>query len=188
LALRQRDATGQGCHLDIAMADAMFTFAWHGLARGFATGRFPAPGEDLLVGGSPRYQLYPTRDGALVACAALEQKFWLAFCKAIELAPALVNDFADPAATRAAVAAIIAGKGADEWRPLFAATDCCVTIVASLEQAMRDPHFIMRGLFAHEVVGPSGSKIPALPLPIAPEFRDQVHVAKTWPPRKGSND
>ena len=27
LALRQRDLTGEGCHLDIAMADAMFTFA-----------------------------------------------------------------------------------------------------------------------------------------------------------------
>ncbi len=38
LALRQRDRTGQGCHLDIAMTDAMFTFAWHALARRWATG------------------------------------------------------------------------------------------------------------------------------------------------------
>ena len=110
LGLRQRDITGHGCHLDIAMADAMFTFAWHGLAQGFATGRFPAPGTDELAGGSPRYQLYPTRDGALVACAALEQKFWLAFCHTIGLPEPLKNDFADPPATRAAVVAIIAGK------------------------------------------------------------------------------
>ena len=27
LALRARDQSGQGCHLDIAMSDAMFTFA-----------------------------------------------------------------------------------------------------------------------------------------------------------------
>ena len=45
LALRQRDATGQGCHLDIAMADAMFTFAWYALAIGQVTGKYPKPGE-----------------------------------------------------------------------------------------------------------------------------------------------
>ena len=81
LALRQRDRTGQGCHLDIAMTDAMFTFAGHALAVGHATGAFPGAGGARLTGGSPRYQLYPTRDGKLVACAALEQKFWLAFTR-----------------------------------------------------------------------------------------------------------
>src|SRR5205085_7106879 len=38
LGLRQRDATGQGVHLDIAMADALFTFAWYPYASGQATG------------------------------------------------------------------------------------------------------------------------------------------------------
>src|SRR5262249_57017648 len=96
LALRQRDATGEGAHLDIAMADAMFTFAWYALALGHATGRYPAPGELPLAGSSPRYQLYPTADGKLVACAALEQKFWLAFVTAIGLAPDLANDLSNP--------------------------------------------------------------------------------------------
>ena len=47
-------STGQGCHLDIAMSDAMFTFAWYALALGAATGKFPKPGELALVGGEPR--------------------------------------------------------------------------------------------------------------------------------------
>jgi crotonobetainyl-CoA:carnitine CoA-transferase CaiB-like acyl-CoA transferase len=76
LGLRQRDMSGQGCHIDIAMSDAMFTFAWHALLSGFAGHGFPGSGEDHLVGGSPRYRLYPTRDGKVVACAALEPKFW----------------------------------------------------------------------------------------------------------------
>jgi crotonobetainyl-CoA:carnitine CoA-transferase CaiB-like acyl-CoA transferase len=172
LALRQRDQTGAGCHLDIAMTDAMFTFAWHALASGQATGRYPAAGEAQLAGGSPRYALYPTRDGKLVACAALEQRFWLAFCAAINLAPALIEDATDPAATRAAVATIVAGRSAEDWRPVLAAADCCATIVASLEEAVRDPHFVARGLFAREVVGAAGTAMAALPLPIAPEFRD----------------
>jgi len=173
LALRARDRSGQGCHLDIAMTDAMFTFAWYALALGAATGRFPKPGELMLVGGSPRYRLYPTRDGKLVACGAIEQKFWLAFAKAIGLAPEFVNDLRDPDATRDAVAKLIAARTAEEWRPIFAAADCCTTIVVSLEQAMRDPHFVERGLFAHQIASASGKTMPALPLPLAPEFRDK---------------
>src|SRR5215472_2939830 len=41
LGLRQRDATGQGCHIDVAMTDAMFAFQWLSLATGHATGQFP---------------------------------------------------------------------------------------------------------------------------------------------------
>ncbi len=172
LALRQRDRTGEGCHLDIAMADAMFTFAWQALAIGQGTGRYPGQGEAWTAGGSPRYALYPARDGALVACAALEQKFWETFCAVIGLAPALTHDSADPAATRAGIAAIIAERTAADWHPIFAKADCCVTIVASLEEAMRDPHFVERGLFAYRAVGSAGTTIAALPVPIAPMFRD----------------
>jgi crotonobetainyl-CoA:carnitine CoA-transferase CaiB-like acyl-CoA transferase len=181
LGLRQRDATGQGCHVDIAMANAMFTFAAHALAAGQATGEFPRSGGARLSGGSPRYQLYPTSDGRLVACAALEQKFWLTFAAAIGLAPVFVDDRRDPAATTAAVAAIIARRSAAEWRPVFAAADCCVTIMSTLEEALVDPHFAARGLFSHRVAGPSGQTMPALPVPIDPAFRDDPMRVKSVP-------
>src|ERR1700674_335988 len=130
LGLRQRDLTGQACYVDVAMTDAMFTFAWFGFVTGHATGRFPGPGEMRLTGASPRYQLYPTKDKKLVACGALEQKFWLGFCAAIGLPQPLVDDRPDPAATKAAVASIIAAETAEHWRPIFAAADCCATIMA----------------------------------------------------------
>ncbi len=171
LALRRRDRSGEGAFLDIAMADAAFTFAWEGLAPGLAGKGFPGAGETTLAGGSPRYQVYPTRDGRLVACAALEQQFWSAFTAAIGLAPELIDDTRDPAATRAAVASLIASRTAEEWRPIFAAADCCATIVASLAEAVHDPHFVARGLFAHRIAAPSGATMPALPLPIAPALR-----------------
>ncbi len=184
LALRQRDRNGEGCHLDIAMTDAMFTFAWYALALGQASGRFPGPGELSLTGGSPRYQLYPTQDGKIVACGALEQKFWLAFAGAIGLPAALIDDKSDPAATRGAVAIAIAAKTAAEWKPIFAAADCCVTIVAPLEEAIRDPHFAGRGLFRHKVESAAGQSMPALPLPIADQFRDDPAVAKKAPEKR----
>jgi alpha-methylacyl-CoA racemase len=116
-----------------------------------------------------------------VACAALEQKFWLAFANTIGLAPQFVDDRSDPAASADAVAAILAGRTADEWRPAFAAADCCVTIMATLEEALSDPHFVQRGLFAHTVAGPSGATMPALPVPIAPAFRDAPQNVRAAP-------
>lgn len=152
----------------------MFTFAWYAHAIGHATGRFPKPGELPLAGGSPRYQLYPTSDGKLVACGALEQKFWNAFADAIGLAAELRNDFADPEATRKSVAGLIASKPSSHWEPIFQAADCCATLVSSLEEAQRDPHFVARGLFARSIAGASGASMPALPVPIVPDFRDDV--------------
>jgi alpha-methylacyl-CoA racemase len=178
LGLRARDQSGEGAHIDVAMTDAMFTFAWYALALGTAAGRFPKAGELSLVGASPRYQLYATKDGQLIACGAIEQKFWDGFTKAIGLPAALIDDARDPKATRDAVAKIVAARTAAEWRPLLAQADCCATVVMPLEQAMRDPHFVARGLFAHEVESGSGKKLPALPLPIAPQFREPPAAKK----------
>jgi crotonobetainyl-CoA:carnitine CoA-transferase CaiB-like acyl-CoA transferase len=181
LALRARDRSGQGCRIDIAMTDAMFTFAWYALALGSVSGQFPKPGEMSLAGGSPRYQLYPAKDGKIVACGAIEQKFWLSFAEAISLPAEFVNDARDPQATRAAVAQLIAARTSDEWRPIFARADCCVTVVTPLKEALRDPHFIGRGLFAHEIETASGKTTPALPVPIAPEFREPARAKKAPP-------
>jgi len=76
-------------------------------------------------------------------------------------------------------------RTADEWRPIFATADCCVTIVVSLQEAMLDKHFIERGLFACTIEGASGKILPALPVPISPEFRDKPG-AKRSPPLENS--
>jgi alpha-methylacyl-CoA racemase len=170
LALRTRDKTGEGARLDIAMADAMFTFAWFGLAQGHATGRFPGPGENMLAGGSPRYGLYETADGKVVAVGALEQKFWDSFCETIGLPWPSRDDGRDPAATRQAVADLIRARPAEEWRRLLARADCCCTVLASLEEARADEQFRGRGLFQYRVEQ-DGQRMPMTPLPIAPAFR-----------------
>lgn len=173
LAVIARHQSGQGTYVDVAMADAMFTFAWMALAAIHGTGRAPGPNEMMLTGASPRYQIYPTKDGKLVACGALEQKFWMSFCGTIELPVEFTNDFKNPEATKRAVRGIIAGQDAEYWQPKLAAADCCATIVATLEQALRDKHFIERGLFVANISSAAGDKTtPALPIPISPAFRD----------------
>ncbi|MCB1493161.1 MAG: CoA transferase [Rhodobiaceae bacterium] len=171
LALIRRHKTGEGAVIDIAMTDAMFTFAWWAYAEGVATGRWSGPNEGQLANGSPRYALYSAADGALIAVAALEQKFWDTFCDMIGLSPDLRDDSPDPGATRAEVARLIAQKAAADWEPLLETADCCVSVVRSLADAVRHPHFRERGLFSGEILLADGETIPALPVPLSPEFR-----------------
>jgi hypothetical protein len=54
-----------------------------------------------------------------------------------------------------------------------------------LEEALRDPHFVGRGLFAHRVAGPGGATMPALPVPIDPQFRADPAEVKAVPKLSG---
>lgn len=178
LALRQRDMTGQGAHLDIAMADAMFTFAWYGFAEGHAKGRFPQADENMLAGGSPRYGIYRTADARYLAVGALEQKFWDDFCEGIGLPHHLRDDRRDPPATRKAIETMVARETSEAWRARLAPLDCCCTIVATLEEALRDEHFRTRGLFAYEA-SQGGARLPMAAVPIAPGFRRDPSELRT---------
>jgi len=126
-----------------------------------------------VTGGTPRYRLFPAADDRLVAVAAIEQRFWEIFCGLIELEPALRDDAKDPPATIAGIAAILRGRPGAHWRAVFAGRDCCCSVVASLREAMEDPHFVARGLFRGTVSG-GGATLPALPVPVLPIFRREV--------------
>ncbi len=175
LALRERDRTGKGCKLDIAMADNLFAFMYWALGNGLVAGEWPKPGGDLVTGGSPRFNIYRTKDGKFVAAAPLEQKFWENFCTLIGLGLELQDDRRDAMATKRAVAEKIAVKTAEEWRALFAGKDLCCCIVKSVEEALRDAHFVARGVFAAKLAA-GGEQIAALPVPVAPRFRAQPEV------------
>lgn len=179
LALRQREQTGMGCHLDIVMADNLFTFMYWALGNGWAGGRWPQPGKELVTGGTPRYQIYRTADGRYLAAAPLEQKFWENFL-AVLGAPELLDDRADPEATRQRVARIILDRTAAEWEQRFRGVDCCVVVVRSLEEAVSHPHFVSRGLFRH-MLRDDGSRIPALPVPVVDQFRRAPDAPQAYP-------
>ena len=85
LALRERDLSGHGCHLDISMTDGVLPFLFWAIGKTSSSKEDPVNGGDRLTGGSPRYRLYPTSDNRIVAAGPLEDKFWSAFTAAIGL-------------------------------------------------------------------------------------------------------
>ncbi len=187
LALLQRARTGAGCKLDVSMTDNLFPLAYWALGAGQALGAWPRPGGEMLSGGSPRYQIYRTKDDRFVAAGPLEQRFWQTFCEIINLPVALRDDAADAEATKAAVAQIIRSEDAATWRERFAGRDACSVVVATLEEAARDPHFVARGLFDHRIkLGASNS--PAMPVPIDAAFRGDKNRALAFPKLGADND
>jgi len=163
LALLQRERTGQGRHLDIAIADNVFPFIFWALAE---AGSSPlGPGAGRLAGGSPRYQTFRTSDGRTALVAALEQKFWDAFCEVIGLDEQLRDDAGDPQATIAAVAAIIESRPSWHWAAAFEEADCCCSVAATVAEAMADSAFQARGLFT-AAAGVPPARAAGLPLPL----------------------
>ena len=112
LALIQRQQTDQGCYLDVAMTDNLFTLMTWAIGRGLCEEGFPESSAGKLTGGSPRYQIYPTSDKRHVAAAPLEQKFWNNFCEITELPEGFRDDGKDPQATISKLREIIATKSA----------------------------------------------------------------------------
>ena len=181
MALWRREKTGEGAQIDIAMAENLFPFLYWAQGEGQVTGDWPGNGDALVTGGTPRYRLYPTADDRFAAIAPIEQKFWEAFCETIGLDPALRDDSKDPEATTAGVAAILRSQSAAHWAPIFEAADCCCSIVRTLEEAMTDPHFRERGVFAARIASAAGEEMPALPVPVIPGFREGGDAPRSAP-------
>ncbi|MDB0539832.1 carnitine dehydratase [Ralstonia solanacearum] len=168
-ALVDARATGHGRHLDVSMTDAVFA---HNLMAFFAVGahgRASRAGTDLLNGGVPCYGVYRTADGRFMAVGALELKFWQALCDVIgrpewkgrhwSCGQPVGGD--EARALRDALAALFRSATQAEWIARFAGTDCCVTPVLRMEEALRHPLFAER----NSVVKENGEPVQlALPL------------------------
>jgi crotonobetainyl-CoA:carnitine CoA-transferase CaiB-like acyl-CoA transferase len=158
------------------MAEGAFAFAYWAHAEGVIAGREIASGNTRLTGGQARYRLYTAADGRQIAVGAIEEKFWQAFCDVIGLPPELRDDLSDPEPSAAEVARRLASQPSTHWEPLLAAADCCCTVVKTPAEAATDPHFTARGVFGRKL-NISGRVVPALSLPIAPEFRSPADPA-----------
>lgn len=176
LALLRRNQTGEGCRIEVAMYDNLFVFMYWALGNAFAAGRWPRAGGELTTGGTPRYQIYRTKDNRFIAAAPLEDRFWRNFCEVLGLVPQLADDTRDPQATKTAIAEIILSRTAAEWEHAFAGHDVCCAVVRSLQEAIEDPHFRSRGLLSHQIVT-DRLRLQALPVPISELFRSESRTA-----------
>lgn len=172
-AVIERQRTGKGRHLDIALSDCALALNCIFGANFMASGKPPGLGAELLNGGS-FYGYYRTRDDRYLAVGSLEPQFAQAFFQAIDH-PEWLPRGADlePAAVkklREDIAGVIAAHELEHWQGVFSAIDACVEPVLDLSEARRHPHFIERGMFTTSR-GPEGTATEQIAAPL--RFHDE---------------
>jgi crotonobetainyl-CoA:carnitine CoA-transferase CaiB-like acyl-CoA transferase len=147
-ALLARERDGQGCEIDLALADVVMPFQLFALADLGARGHVPRPEGELLNGGWACYRPYRTRDGHDVTLGAVEAHFWAAFCNASGR-PDWLERHAEPLPQRALIAELDAHFGAltlEQCVARYGPADCCFAPVADLGQAVESAQLRARGL------------------------------------------
>jgi crotonobetainyl-CoA:carnitine CoA-transferase CaiB-like acyl-CoA transferase len=152
-ALRERDASGEGQFVDVAMKDGALSWLAMDAARYFADGDVPARGRTQLAGGLICYRPYRCADG-WVTLGALEPKFWAAWCAGVGR-PELTDRQFDPVGsdTHCAVAAEFAARTRDEWRAFNDEHDCCVEPVLDLGEALGEAGDMVVEVGGHRLLG-----------------------------------
>lgn len=147
-ALYGRERTGRGAVVDTALLEAASAFSVG--AFGQLRGGTLARGEQVLGGSRPCYAVYPTKDGAFIAVAALEPKFWRAFVAVLgvsQLEDAAFEGGAAGARARARIAEVTQTRTLAEWTDAFREVDACVEPVQEPAAYETDAHAVARNAF-----------------------------------------
>lgn len=179
LALRERERTGEGQVVDVAMVDGVASLSTYlqGLRQ---AGLWREQRQsNLLDGGAHFYGCYRTADDRHVAVGALEPMFYAELLERLELAPAdwPQGDRSRWPELRDRMAAIFLTRTRDEWEAVFAGSDACVSPVRTLAEAARDEHLLARGTYS----APDG--LPA----VAPRLSGFVVRSHGAPPEPGEH-
>ena len=180
LALRKRDLNKEGSYIDISMTDGLFTFMFWALGKGFSKNEWSQNSDYYLSGGSPRYNIYETKDKRYLAVAPIEDRFWNKFCEVIDLDITYKGQKKTDQEIIEKVTSIIKTKTSDYWDKVFQKADCCCTVVKSLKEAVNDDHFISRNLFSKKIKINDETALPSLPLPISKQFLSPK-IIKSFP-------
>jgi crotonobetainyl-CoA:carnitine CoA-transferase CaiB-like acyl-CoA transferase len=187
-ALFDAQRTGQGRHVDVAIADGILANAVIPLAAVNQQGATPKPGGDKLTGALPCYGLYATQDGRYLAVGAFEQKFWQQFCELLDRPDlAAYHIPATPELNqwvRQEVTERVQAHPLAYWSDLLADADCCVTPVLNVQEAQTLPHFVARGMWV-EVETAQGERIQQMAMPV--QMSDYVFQVRRSAPTQGQH-
>jgi crotonobetainyl-CoA:carnitine CoA-transferase CaiB-like acyl-CoA transferase len=166
-ALVRRGATGEGGHVDVSMTDGVLSLLALPLGIAWSRGTPVARGRELLTGGAACYGVYRTRDGRFVALAALEPKFFGAFCAGVGRPDLAARQAEEPQdALRAELAAIFAARTRAEWAAFAAEHDTCLEPVLEGDEPREDPQLRARGAFVEVPTPWEGRAVPGVATPV----------------------
>ncbi len=146
-ALLGRERSGKGAFLDISLFDTAMSWQYLGLSE--AEDSDPLQREQLLLnGGAACYNIYQTADGAFLALAPLEEKFWRAFCEAVNRSAWIPRQLENMPQTALIeeVRELFLSQPLTHWEQVLGEVDCCFEVIPSLNGIKEHPQVEARGL------------------------------------------
>ena len=157
MALLQRERTGRGDYVEIAMFDSLFAATPNIMGPVFAEHRQPDPKAQRTTGGSAFYRLYDTRDGRQIALAGQEMKYVEKVLGALDRSDLIEFCARGPGPHQRPVVecltAFFASRSRQESLDWLAKLDVCFAPVNTLLEATADPNVAARALLLRDGEG-----------------------------------
>jgi len=160
-ALFQRERTGRGQHLDIAITDCAAHWMNPRWAVIHQRGATTLAAQRAVAQQRPAYGVFRCRDGRLLSVAALETHFWQRLARALALPQAGDPAWDDPqrraqgaADLNDALQAALSRCDAESALARLIAADVPAALVADPADVSADPQFMARALFIDTAAGP----------------------------------
>jgi crotonobetainyl-CoA:carnitine CoA-transferase CaiB-like acyl-CoA transferase len=151
-ALFQRERTGKGQHIDMAMLDVALVMMSSHVSDYTRTGHHPEPHGHWQ--GFASGSCWPTKDGLLMLGAmsvAQQRRFWAAIGREDMAKANHAERKADEARERQVVGETLMTRTADEWEAFLQSRHVPAGRVRRLEETLLDPHLAYRSvLHRHE--------------------------------------
>lgn len=170
LALLARERTGRGQNVDVGMSDGVLSLMTSAFSGYFGQGQVIRPGEMLLNGAAPFYNVYQTSDGRWFSLGSIESHFYEALVNVLGIEEMRNEQFnqARWPEFKEKVAAVIKTKTADEWMEIMSQYDICAAPVLEMENVVTNPHNLARNMVV-EVESPLG---PVKQIGVGPKLSD----------------
>ncbi len=142
-ALLEKTRTGKGQYIDVAQADVLASLNILGFAEYLAKkeGKLSRPFN--IRGASLCYNTFKTSDNKFIALGAIEDKFWLNFCKAVDRKDLIAEHSAaydEGSPITIELINIFARKTQKEWIDILDNVDTCFAPVLSPDDALENQH------------------------------------------------
>ena len=187
-ALNARNVTGKGCHVDVAMLDALSALNCYESTYYLNTGVKP-----VRLGTQHRslvpYQIFKTKD-LYIAIVVAREKFWVNLCNAIDH-PEMISDpdyvdlkarFANRDQLVARLEEILSEKPCSEWVDRLKAAGVPCAPVNTLEEALNEPALLYRNMVIS--VDHDGEEVKLMGNPVKFSNYEQEYRC---PPKLGEN-
>jgi len=159
-ALIARQRTGRGQYIDISMLDGIVAMLPFPASLLWGLGRSPRRGDTLLSGRYPCYSVYGTREGGFISIGALEPRFWEALCRELgreDFIPSQYDEGEKREGMFSFLRATFKTKTREEWMEELKDVDVCFGKVLTLEETLRDPQVVSRGMVTDFEDGQKGN-------------------------------